>query len=410
MPRSWIDAGRRHGPRALIVLALACAEERTLEDACVDCGLHPSGILDPASDDFHGRELARRDWDFPLCAGCHGDDFAGGKSGASCLDCHEDGPTACDTCHDAEPRTGGHPAHLGEGPMERRFECAECHQVPERWDDEGHILRAGAADPSPAEIHFGAAASATPPFAVRDAEPSYAPETGTCAGVYCHGDVLTAGGAGITRPVWTGADQAGCGTCHGVPPASHAPESDCASCHVTGDHIDRELGVAGTCSGCHGDDSSPAPPRDLSGDVLTSAMGVGAHRGHLEADLRLRGPMACADCHQVPAATDSAGHIDTPRPAEVALVGGGDWRRSDATCRSWCHGDSEPVWTRVGQGEVFCGSCHGVPPAGDDHDPDLELTDCAGCHPATVDDFGNILRSGDPGAETSEHMDGDVDL
>jgi hypothetical protein len=40
----------------------------------------------------------------------------------------------------------------------------------------------------------------------------------------------------------------------------------------------------------------------------------------------------------------------------------------------------------------------------------MQLTDCASCHPATVDGFGNILRTGPPGAETSEHMDGTVDL
>jgi hypothetical protein len=40
----------------------------------------------------------------------------------------------------------------------------------------------------------------------------------------------------------------------------------------------------------------------------------------------------------------------------------------------------------------------------------MPLTSCSGCHPATVDPFGNILRAGAPGAEHSEHIDGNVDL
>jgi hypothetical protein len=112
----------------------------------------------------------------------------------------------------------------------------------------------------------------------------------------------------------------------------------------------------------------------------------------------------------VPAALDSPGHIDSAAPAEVALAGGGAWNRAEASCQSWCHGDSQPVWTRVGLDEVFCGSCHGVPPADAEHAPDLALSDCASCHPSTVDSFGNILRAGAPGNETSQHMDGDVDL
>jgi predicted CxxxxCH...CXXCH cytochrome family protein len=299
--------------------------------------------------------------------------------------------------------------------MGRAWSCDECHQVPDRWDAEGHILRGGLADPAPAEVRFGPAASQTPPFAARRAPPSYDPALQRCSDVYCHGDALAGGGAALTRPIWsaTGAGQAACGSCHGDPPASHADDR-CASCHPTGagEHIDGALaiGSASGCSGCHGSADSSAPPRDLAGNQLTTAIGVGAHRSHLDAPRRLRGPVACADCHQVPAALDSPGHIDSAAPAEVALAGGGAWNRAEASCQSWCHGDSQPVWTRVGLDEVFCGSCHGVPPADAEHAPDLALSDCASCHPSTVDSFGNILRAGAPGNETSQHMDGDVDL
>jgi hypothetical protein len=143
---------------------------------------------------------------------------------------------------------------------------------------------------------------------------------------------------------------------------------------------------------------------------LRHRTGVGAHTSHRENPHQLRGPVPCSACHEVPAEVDSPGHIDSALPAEVVLALGGDWRRSDATCRTWCHGTSEPVWTRVGEGQVYCGSCHGTPPPGAPHQPDMQLTDCVDCHPATVDASGLILRSGPPGAETSEHMDGTVDF
>ncbi len=409
MPRSGLDRGRRDCSRLLIVaaiLVLSCSEEREREDGCIDCdGIHPAGILDPDSDDFHGRELERRDWDFGLCARCHGQAFDGGASGVSCLSCHQEGVTACSTCHDAEPRTAGHPAHLA------RYECTECHQVPDRWDAEGHILRGGVADPAPAEVTFGEAARWRPDFADAGGEPSFDPGTATCSGVYCHGDTLGDPAAAHTQPVWTGSDQAECGSCHGVPPASHGPIEQCTACHpASAGHIDGELAIGGTCSSCHGSAESPAPPRDLSGNTSNDAIGVGAHTSHRENPHQLRGPVPCSACHQMPADVDSPGHIDSALPAEVVLAGGGDWRRSDATCRTWCHGTSEPIWTRVGEGQVYCGSCHGTPPPGAPHDPDMQLTDCVDCHPATVDAAGLILRSGPPGAETSEHMDGTVDL
>jgi predicted CxxxxCH...CXXCH cytochrome family protein len=410
MPRPRVGAGRRDRSRALIVLgllALSCAEEREREDACPGCdGIHPAGINDPASDDFHGRELERRDWDFALCASCHGAELDGGAAAVSCVGCHQDGVTTCATCHDAEPETAAHPAHVGNA------SCAECHQVPDRWDAEGHILRDGRADSAPAEVTFGEAARRRPDFAAAGDPPSYDPDTGACSGVYCHGDSLGDPAAATPRPVWTASGQAECGSCHGDPPASHAAGTPCATCHPTdAPHIDGALaiGTGGGCSGCHGSEDSPAPPRDLSGNTSRLAIGVGAHRGHLEARLALRGPMPCSSCHQVPDETTSPGHIDSASPAEVTLVGGGTWTRADATCSSWCHGDGQPIWTG-GAGQVSCGSCHGIPPAGGSHTPDMELTDCAGCHPATVDDFGNILRSGPPGAETSEHMDGSLDL
>lgn len=383
------------------------------ELAALGTPLHAAGVLDPSSRDFHGAQVAALGWDLGRCARCHGEDFRGGSAGASCEGCHAGGPTACETCHPLDearaPRgaqggqrpygagalSGAHRQHVTAG-----LACAECHRVPEAWDSEGHVRRAGAADAPPAELDFAAAArrgGATPSF---DGE--------RCRNVYCHGSTLLDGGAADLAPRWQGGATAGCGSCHGAPPPTHADDR-CAVCHppASAVHLDGAVQVGATagCSGCHGDERSPAPPRDLSGARAISSLGVGAHRAHLEAPHRLRGPIECAACHLVPAEVSSPGHLDSPAPAEVTASLGWD-RRAETCASAWCHGAGRPRWTA--QGEVSCGSCHGLPPADAAHAPDLPLSSCATCHPRSVDAFGNILFH--PDGITSEHADGDVDL
>lgn len=321
--------------------------------------LHPGGIHDPASPDFHGAELARRGWDLRACATCHGDDFAGGTADASCRTCHDgdDGPAACDTCHAAEPTTAAHPTHTA------RAACADCHVVPAAWDAPGHVL--GDAAPAEATGYDGA--------------------TGTCT-VACHGDA---------RPRWTGGPaEAACGTCHGAPPADHAWDR-CETCHPTdAPHVDLVVQVGRTagCDGCHGDAGDPAPPIDLDGDRFTPARGVGAHQSHLRASSKLGVPVPCAACHVVPATTGALGHLDTAPPAEV--VAGAGWDPATGTCTNACHGAAAPRWTRVGAGEAACGTCHGVPPAS--HDPTQTIADCVQCHPALPDRHVDGVLDVDP--------------
>jgi predicted CxxxxCH...CXXCH cytochrome family protein len=360
----------------MIILVLAgCAEERERSDGGPSTvRLHPSGILDPASDEFHGKELERHDGSFSFCATCHGENLDGGKAKVSCLTCHQDGPTACATCHADGPTTNAHVAHRVIG----KLACAECHTVPATWDAEGHILRDGHADPAPAEVTFGARANLTLAPGDRTGPAMFA--DGTCTNVYCHGAVLHAGGGAQTAPRWSAATPTGtCTGCHASPPPSHA-QSACASCHpANAPHIDGNVQVGSTCDGCHGRAGDPAPPKDLLGNEFTTSLGVGAHQAHLRAPSGIAAPIACATCHLVPSTTNAAGHIDTPLPAEVTT--GLGWNRTTGTCASaWCHGTSTPKWTETGN--VFCGSCHGVPPVTAAHDASMNLSSCASCHPA----------------------------
>lgn len=393
--------------RWLVVLVLAsCADERGLSGPCTtDCtvSIHPAGILDPVSDAFHGRELERRNWDFGLCATCHGSDLSGGAAKVSCLGCHRDGPTACTTCHRDGPTSQGHGVHAGSG-----VACAECHVVPARWDDDGHILRDGIAITGPAKVTFGALANTT--LAPLDRAGPASWDGAACANVYCHGDALHAAGGAATRPRWDDPMPAGtCNRCHASPPPSHA-RSDCATCHpASARHIDGVVQVGRTsgCDGCHGSAASPAPPRDLAGNVFTTALGVGAHQAHLQGTARISAPVPCATCHVVPGSLAAAGHIDDASPAEVTA--GLGWDRGSETCATAsCHGTARPRWTSTGQ--VSCGSCHGIPPVDASHTPGMPVTSCMTCHPGTVDAFGNIIVNGQGQTATSSHLNGVVDV
>ena len=433
----------------------------TLSHWVVDCKLsfanskvHAGGLLNPADPSFHGKLLQARGWNFGLCAKCHGEDFEGGAAKVSCTQCHKRGPTDCTTCHSNITHDGNHGAHLTGPTLGHEFQCKECHDVPSSWADPGHILDAqGKPIATPAKVHLGALANATPDGVTRPGPATYDPSDKSCSNVYCHGGAFTDAKAKVTTPKWTdGKEDAACGACHGTPPANHGAATQCTMCH--GDVVDSQQHlvkldehITGTirlepgitspdCTACHGGDAgNPAPPRDLSGNTATTALGVGAHQAHLNPPNGLTAPIACGDCHAVPAKVLSDGHIVTGTPPSVfpasisatskAFADGASpqWDESTATCSNvYCHGggqhfqadataslDRTPKWTKVGQQQVYCGSCHGVPPADSAHTPSMGLTTCATCHPGSVDANGFPIVTGTPGHETSKHIDGVID-
>ncbi len=368
----------------VVIIAIAgCADSRGVGGTCPDCAVtvHPPGILDPTSPDFHGKKLASENWDFSLCQKCHGTDFSGGKAGVSCLKCHQDGPTACSTCHGPNgPTTNAHQTHLGKG-----LDCSECHTKPASYDAPGHIIDVPLGSPAP--VVFGALANTTLDPADRAGPASY--DSGTCSNVYCHGAALHAAGGVATTPNWSDTPTGSCDRCHGAPPPSHQ-RSDCKTCHpASAPHIDGHIDVGRTsgCDGCHGSAASPAPPTDLSGNQFTTAIGVGAHQAHLNSSF-LRGPIACSTCHTVPQTVTDPGHL-APSPAVV--LSDVAWNRSTQQCATWCHGGLSPVWTTTGG--ATCGSCHGIPPQ--DHllfqPVPTTIQSCSACHGKTIAPDGSFI-------------------
>ncbi|MGE0395164.1 MAG: CxxxxCH/CxxCH domain-containing protein [Kofleriaceae bacterium] len=164
---------------------------------------------------------------------------------------------------------------------------------------------------------------------------------------------------------------------------------------------------AGCSLGCHGTDTSTAPPMGLAGVAATSSVGVGAHQPHLDPAPSWHKRVACADCHVVPETSSSPGHIDGDNKAEVvfsARAGTASW--SGETCTTGCHGNAvwgaakpTPTWTLVDGSQSQCGSCHGAPPP----PPHPTETNCASCHP-TMEESSLVFR--DP----ESHIDGKIDL
>ncbi len=215
---------------------------------------------------------------------------------------------------------------------------------------------------------------------------------------------------------------ANCQHCHGDDLAGGKAGVSCQGCHS----FQVPAGGTPTCTSCHGSAQSPAPPRDLAGNTSASFRGVGAHQAHLFGKVVISAPIACATCHLVPAEVGSQGHLDHPLPAEVTFSGlavadGAAPTWSGTSCsNTYCHGGGTklatdtaaalrtPAWT-LGGTQVFCGSCHGSPPANAAH-AGIAFPDCARCHPSTVNAAGGIIVSGPPDARTSFHINGAIDV
>jgi predicted CxxxxCH...CXXCH cytochrome family protein len=437
-------------------VAIPQNEITELQTWVVECALKPkpytvhiNGWMDTGNtDQFHGRVLRQAVYNLTGCQACHGQDLSGGTANVACQSCHPSGVMACNTCHGsaanaAPPRNldylsatslvtvGAHQSHVMDGAMHKGFPCQVCHTTPTQPGDEGHYQKGGKllTGPAPVIVQSGFAGQF-----------SWDRANATCTNSYCHAPFQDASAAQI-NPVWTavGQNQAPCGSCHGVPPPGHGPDTRCQTCHrpaFIGDqprsalHANGQVDLAappGSCVGCHGSGDNPAPPVDLLGRSDTSLQTVGAHREHVSALHKVSAPVACNECHLVPTELHSPGHIDTGAPAEVFPSGAGTLARADgatpsydpstATCTSYCHGSGaklsqdisptvnrSPKWNG-GPGEAACGSCHGIPPQVPGH-PAATLSQCAGCHPDSVTAAGNIIVDA---SGNSTHVNGVVD-
>ena len=323
------------------------------------------------------------------------------------------------------PAGANHTPHLQGGVFSAGMTCADCHS------------RTGFAvdfSQNPVAVAAGA---------------TFDPVTKTCSNVACHGNFDFNGVSGShATATWSDPKPLSCTSCHGMPSTGHPPvtgtpdAASCAACHAdsvnangtinlaAGGHLNGMADVSGgnSCSSCHGDptrvasmagtdpDLTSAPPIARAG---ASASAVGAHLAHLNPNpaTLVAAPVACAECHVVPA---DAAHATSPPVQKVtfgvlARSGGASpsYAAGAAGCAaSYCHGNfafngvsgssATPIWTDTAG--MTCTSCHGMPPTGH---PAIVGTataaSCASCHPQSVNADGTIVASG-------AHLDGKADV
>jgi predicted CxxxxCH...CXXCH cytochrome family protein len=181
-------------------------------------------------------------------------------------------------------------------------------------------------------------------------------------------------------------------------------------------HVDGvvDVSVPQACDSCHGS-TNPAPPVDTRGRTDATLPGVGAHQTHVLGTPRARA-VACDECHRVPDAVLTAGHLDSALPAEVSFAGiatafGNTPVYTDGVCAdSYCHGGhfqrehesggslTAPNWTLVDGSQSACGSCHGLPPPL----PHPQVSDCRYCHRNALDNQGGF-------SDPSLHVNGQAE-
>jgi predicted CxxxxCH...CXXCH cytochrome family protein len=224
---------------AILVTYQGCAKEQSDLITAANLGPHPSGWVNPITPDFHGKYIADSlNWSLNLCKTCHGGDYSGGTSGASCYNCHNafvnqlNGPESCNNCHgnkdhyyppralngdslETDRGVGVHYHHLSADTNERysrQVQCIECHLQVNNFNDTSHINpnRHGKA-----QIIFGLLAHNVLPFGNIVPNPSYDSASNSCSQVYCHG--YFAGGNLNFQPVFNDPESVTCGSCHGDP-------------------------------------------------------------------------------------------------------------------------------------------------------------------------------------------------
>ena len=232
--------------------------------------------------------------------------------------------------------------------------------------------------------------------------------------------------------------------------ACHGPEYDGGTANVSCRTCHDQPGGPENCTTCHGSSSNPAPPRNLDGNSSRTARGVGAHQIHLNGGSISSG-MPCSSCHNVPPSVYTAGHVDSPLPAEIVFnsyvantvtnePGTVDYdlllptftpspafSYDSLTCgTTYCHGDFKNAndstivsWDDVSGTQAACGTCHGdvnkptlaeraLPKTALEGGTHPNVTQCSQCHYSSA--AGDIINSSLQFVDKTKHVNGKLNV
>ena len=205
-----------------------------------------------------------------------------------------------------------------------------------------------------------------------------------------------------------------CNVCHGATYAGQGIAPSCNACHQAAGWANWQQ----SCSFCHGLKNATtkagydvavhpewaAPPDDIAFRLNGVTDGAaGAHQKHVNPAVAnaVRGPIACAECHVVPATAIHTLNLalDIPfGPLSHSQGASPTWAPATLTCgTNYCHGsfsfngiqgtNSSLPWTGTLTG---CTTCHAMPPVGHTYGGSSNPASCAVCHPDTVLPSGAI--------------------
>ena len=362
-----------------VILIQGCSKELDNLVTSPTASSHPVGWSDTGSAAFHGKYLFDKSMNLILCSPCHGADFKGGTSKASCYKCHTDlvvHPKAWYSL-DSISSPGFHKNYLFNNHLNIAA-CKQCH---------GDDYSGGITQKSCYKCHDNSEIHKS----------SWLNPSDT---VNFHGVFIRNNGWDIDNLI--------CKNCHGTDYQGGVSQKTCNTCHNSGPKA---------CFVCHGNAASQYswPPKSLLGYTQNTQQGVGAHDVHLNpnSNLRISKQVQCSECHTPVNNYSDPNHIGSnPGTAEVVFgtlaktvtqgfVPNPQWNSSTQKCSNvYCHGyfvngnpTAQPIFNDPTS--VKCGSCHGNPTTGDPtpggsvHTYGLK---CSYCHGSVIDSNRVIIN------------------
>jgi hypothetical protein len=316
---------------------------------------------------------------FVLLAACAGAVALSACDTARTIDDSGGGGTLCASCHEFPPAA---PAHTTS------TECVLCHDTT--VDADNNILPGGTHENGTADMTF-AGHPGYPGGHTADALAGI----GTCQS--CHGTDLTFA----------------CDACHqSAGWNAGALVDNCSFCHGTPTRGGLDFAT---------DPELAAPPEGVAGATAATDPTVGAHQAHLVGGTYST-PIACAQCHAVPAdlahldgsATLTWGNLATADGAIPTFATG-------QNCTNYCHGSTldgggnkSPSFTETDLGATAlerCSACHGSvssdslrAPATGRHVSNHATFRCFRCHGEVAADVANTAPALLP--DRSFHLNG----
>ena len=198
--RRRCSTARREAWLVIAIALASCADERVLSGPCRSTARRdraPAG--NPRSGErraFTARARAPRTGTSRCARAVTATTSPAAASGVSCLACHADGPTACATCHGDGPTSNAHRAARGTA-ASRAPSATSCRRA---GTTTATSCTTASRSRRPRRSRSARAPRATLAPADRAGPPTW--DGATCTNVYCHGDVLHAGGGTATAPRW----------------------------------------------------------------------------------------------------------------------------------------------------------------------------------------------------------------